>query len=270
MKFKPQDLRLFNLDTKFKRSQTYNTKSSPIRKETTRSRTFSETFDQDRSDCYQRRSIKLGVLPYSSYKVTTDISKLTSSCLSCLNGNSGAPGLRRLHLYNIRGMDNTALSASLSVCPSLIDLEIVCSNTVGSFHFSRAALRIRAYLEESKWSKFVRNCPNITTLALKGFEMSDRMACKLVKELHKLKYVNFSTSFSFTGSFLKNLGTIGGGNNLEVMILRDARNLRKVKVKKFLAAIVAGEWRISRRPVVVKDTRSIKSFVKGAAVYPCL
>ncbi|CAL5413856.1 unnamed protein product [Camellia sinensis] len=52
---------------------------------------------------------------------------LTRSCLSFLSGDSGAPGalLRRLHLYNIERIDNASLCASLSVCPSFLDLEIV-------------------------------------------------------------------------------------------------------------------------------------------------
>ncbi|CAL5347713.1 unnamed protein product [Camellia sinensis] len=33
--------------------------------------------------------------------------------------------LRRLHLYNIERIDNASLCASLSVCPSFLDLEIV-------------------------------------------------------------------------------------------------------------------------------------------------
>ncbi|XP_028082519.1 uncharacterized protein LOC114283848 [Camellia sinensis] len=52
---------------------------------------------------------------------------LTRFCLSFLSGDSGAPGalLRRLHLYNIERMDNASLCASLSICPSFLDLEIV-------------------------------------------------------------------------------------------------------------------------------------------------
>ena len=36
-------------------------------------------------------------------------------------------------------------------------------------------------LEYSKCSKFVLNCPNITTLALKGFKVPDSMAHELIK-----------------------------------------------------------------------------------------
>ncbi|MFS8015313.1 putative Longin-like domain superfamily, AP complex, mu/sigma subunit protein [Helianthus anomalus] len=51
--------------------------------------------------------------------------------------------------------------------------------------------------------EFMHSCPNITTLALKGFKLHDYKARMLVKGLRKLKIVDFSTSYSFTGAFLK-------------------------------------------------------------------
>ncbi|PWA37153.1 F-box domain, Leucine-rich repeat domain, L domain-like protein [Artemisia annua] len=166
---------------------------------------------------------------------------LTSSCLISLNGNGGSVGLRRLHLYNIEGIDDTAL-ASLSVCPSLIDLEIVClyvnlKLTLESLSkhiplierlICEFSSRDHNALEYETCSKFVLNCPNITTLALKGFAMPDSLAIKLIKGFRKLKHVDFSDTYCLTGSFLKNLGTNGGGNNLEVMILRDTTDLKQV------------------------------------------
>ncbi|PWA94371.1 F-box domain, Leucine-rich repeat domain, L domain-like protein [Artemisia annua] len=195
------------------------------------------------------RSIKLGVLPYDErLRQIKGSSILTSDCLWYLNINHGAHGLRRLHLYNVRWRDNFALLCSLSDCPSLIDLEIVCFDrwnlTLESVS-KRIPLIERLIFESvgpsqaddydglkySTCSKLVLNCPNITTLALKGFKVPDSMAHELIKGLHKLKHVDFSTSYSFTGSFLENLGTNGGGNNLEV------------KVKHFMAVLVAGDWR---------------------------
>ncbi|KAL7607738.1 hypothetical protein Lser_V15G12855 [Lactuca serriola] len=55
---------------------------------------------------------------------------------------------------------------------------------------------------------FVLNCPNITTLALKGFKLHDYKAHMLVKGLQKLKHIDLSTSYSFTGSFLKSIGAV--------------------------------------------------------------
>ncbi|GKB81454.1 RNI-like superfamily protein, partial [Tanacetum coccineum] len=209
------------------------------------------------------RSIKLGeVLDEYIRAYRMPQSLLTHSCLSSLNGNGGAPSLRSLHLYNIKGMDNTALLASLSVCPSLIDLEIVCLYVDWKLTLESVSKHIPLIerlicessssdehdsLEYSTCSKFILNCPNLTALALKGFEMPDCMARKLVKGFRKLKYVDFSNTYFLSGSFLKNLGTNGGGENLEVMILHDTTNLKQVSVEQFLEALLAGAWKSLRR-----------------------
>ncbi|KAK1437278.1 hypothetical protein QVD17_03068 [Tagetes erecta] len=188
---------------------------------------------------------------------------LTRSCLSSLSENGGAPGarLRRLHLFNIERMDNAALLTSLASCPFLLDLEIVgvhveLRQTLESVS-KHCPLMERLVFESSKtgrddcWktpacNEFVRNCPNITTLALKGFKLQDYKVHMLLKGLCKLKHVDFSNSFSFTGACLKNLGANGGGNQLEVMILRDCLHLKETEVEHFLGAVVAGEFKLLR------------------------
>ncbi|KAL8214949.1 hypothetical protein R6Q57_004398 [Mikania cordata] len=187
---------------------------------------------------------------------------LTRSCLNSLSGNGGAPGygvhLRRLHLYNIERMDNASLLTSLSACPSLVDLEIVglhveLRHTLESVS-RNCPLIERLVFESSKTGRddglkfptcneFVLNCPNITTLALKGFKLHDYKARMLVKGLRRLKHLDLSTSYSFTGAFLKNVSDHGGGDNLEVMILRDCMHLKEVEVERFMAAVLAGEFK---------------------------
>ncbi|KAI7736554.1 hypothetical protein M8C21_031850, partial [Ambrosia artemisiifolia] len=133
---------------------------------------------------------------------------LTRSCLSSLSGDGGAPGygvyLRRLHLFNIERMDNASLLTSLSACPSLLDLEIVgltkeiCNDRHVELRHTlesisrNCPLIERLVFESSKTGRddglkfptcneFVLNCPNITTLALKGFKLHDYKARMLVK-----------------------------------------------------------------------------------------
>ncbi|KAJ0946358.1 putative leucine-rich repeat domain superfamily, F-box-like domain superfamily [Helianthus annuus] len=192
---------------------------------------------------------------------------LTRSCLNSLSGNGGAPGygvhLRRLHLYNIERMDNASLLTSLSACPSLVDLEIVglhveLRHTLESIS-RNCPLIERLVFESSKTGRddglkfptcneFVHNCPNITTLALKGFKLHDYKARMLVKGLRRLKHLDLSTSYSFTGAFLKNVSGNGGGggDNLEVMILRDCMHLKEIEVERFMAAVLAGEFKLLR------------------------
>lgn len=74
----------------------------------------------------------------------------------------------------------------------------------------------------------VNNCPNLISLALRGFKLHDCKVRILVKGFRKLKYLDFSTSYSITGNFLRNLGGSTGGNLLEVLILRDCMHLKEV------------------------------------------
>ncbi|KAE9611485.1 hypothetical protein Lal_00011511 [Lupinus albus] len=186
---------------------------------------------------------------------------LTRSCLSPLSMDGGAPGalLRKLYLYNIERMDNASLSGALSACPSLLDLEIVGLHvelrlTLMSVS-AHCHLIERLFFESSKTGRddslktqtcleLVDNCPHLTSLSLRGFKLHDYKVRVLVKGLQKLKYVDFSTSYSITGSFLRNLGDCNGGNSLEVLILRDCMHLKEVEIGKLLTAILAGDFKL--------------------------
>ncbi|KAL4361869.1 hypothetical protein GQ457_04G028010 [Hibiscus cannabinus] len=186
---------------------------------------------------------------------------LTRSCLYPLSGDNGAAGalLRRLHLYNIERMDNTSLCVALAACPSLIDLEIVglshveLRQTLMSVS-SNCHMIERLFFESSKTGRddslksptcvdFVNNCPNLSSLSLRGFKLHDYKVRILVKGFRKLKYADFSTSYSITGTFLRNLGSGSGGNLLEVLILRDCMHLKEVEVARFLTAVIAGDFK---------------------------
>ncbi|KAA8543246.1 hypothetical protein F0562_021259 [Nyssa sinensis] len=188
---------------------------------------------------------------------------LTRSCLISLIGDSGGPGalLRRLHLYNIERMDNTALCAALSACPSLVDLEIVglhveLRQTLESVG-KNCQLIERLFFESSKTGRddslklptcsyLVNNCPRLSSLALRGFKLHDYKARVLVKGFRRLKYVDFSTSYSITGAFLRNLGGSASGNLLEALILRDCMHLKELEVARFFTAVLAGDFKLLR------------------------
>ncbi|KAK7345892.1 hypothetical protein VNO77_16507 [Canavalia gladiata] len=185
---------------------------------------------------------------------------LTRSCLSPLSRDGGAAGalLRKLNLYNIERMDNASLSGALSACPSLLDLEIVglhveLRQTLMSVSVNCHLIE-RLFFESSKTGRddslktqtcveLVDNCPHLTSLSLRGFKLHDYKVRVLVKGFRKLKYVDFSTSYSITGSFLRNLGSCNGGNLLEVLILRDCMHLKEMEVARLLTAILAGDFK---------------------------
>lgn len=186
---------------------------------------------------------------------------LTRCCLSPLSGDGGAPGalLRKLHLYNIERMDNTSLCCALSACPSLLDLEIVgihveLRQTLMSVS-ANCHLIERLFFESSRTgrddslktqtcSELVNNCPHLTSLSLRGFKLHDCKVRILVKGFRKLQYVDFSSSYSITGSFLRNLGGCNGGNFLEVLILRDCMHLKEIEVARLLIAVLEGEFKL--------------------------
>lgn len=188
---------------------------------------------------------------------------LTRSCLNPISGDNGAAGalLRRLHLYNIERMDNTSLCVALSACPYLLDLEMVglhveLRQTLTSVSTSCPLIE-RLFFESSKTGRddslksptcvdLVNNCPNLTSLSLRGFKLHDCKVRVLVKGFRKLKYADFSTSYSITGTFLRNLGGSAGGNLLEFLILRDCMHLKEVEVARFLTAVISGDYKYLR------------------------
>lgn len=91
-------------------------------------------------------------------------------------------------------------------------------------------------------SDLVNNCPHLSSLSLRGFKLHDYKARILIKGFRKLRYIDFSTSYSIAGAFLKNLGGSAGGGLLQVLILRDCMHLKEVEVARFLEAVLAGNF----------------------------
>lgn len=187
---------------------------------------------------------------------------LTRSCLDTLSLENGASGslLKTLHLYNIDEMDNKALCKALSFCPSLADLEVVglhvqlrsLLNCLSSHchHLERLCCqssktgRTEA-LKSRTCVQLVKGCPNLSSLALRGFKLNDQKVNVLLKGFRYLKLVDFSTS-PVTGTFLRTLTDGGNEPPLEILILRDSARLKEVEVEKFLFALSAGECKCLR------------------------
>nr|XP_025642217.1 F-box protein At4g02760 isoform X3 [Arachis hypogaea] len=204
-------------------------------------------------------------LCYANLDLTSRVPKINNSVVSTMiqrAGNALRILLRKLYLYNIERMDNASLGQALSACPSLLDLEIVglhveLRQTLMSVSANCHSIE-RLCFESSKTGRddslktqtcleLVDNCPHLTSLSLRGFKLHDYKVRVLVKGFQKLKYVDFSTSYSITGSFLRSLGSCMGGNLLEVLILRDCMHLKEVEVARFLTAILAGDFKFLLR-----------------------
>ncbi|XP_039120761.1 F-box protein At4g02760-like [Dioscorea cayenensis subsp. rotundata] len=188
-------------------------------------------------------------------------SVLSRSCLLALSVDGGTAGalLKRLHLYNIDKIDGPALCTALSACQSLIDLEVIglhieLRRTLDAVSTYCHSMK-RLFLESSETGRddslksttcldLVTGCPNLISLALRGFKLQDHKVKILVKGLHYLKVVDFSTSYSITGIFLRNLVNGASAPALEVLILRDCLHLKEVEIARFLSAVLGGDCQL--------------------------
>ncbi|RWV89037.1 hypothetical protein GW17_00048841 [Ensete ventricosum] len=92
----------------------------------------------------------------------------------------------------------------------------------------------------------VNGCPNLMSLALRGFKLHDHKVSILIKGLRHLKFVDFSTCYSITGTFLRNVGSDVNAHSLEVLILCDCLHLKEVEVSHFLSSLLAGDFKLLR------------------------
>ncbi|KAA3474984.1 F-box protein [Gossypium australe] len=204
---------------------------------------------------------------------------LTRSCLYPLSGDNGAAGhveLRQTLMSvssNCHLIERLFFESSKTGMDSLHECVFKCSNT--------PAQRRDDSLKSPTCVDLVNNCRNISSLSLRGFKLHDYKVRILVKGFRKLKYADFSTSYSISGTFLRsmqlfstlprkillhpvfatyllcsmrlfflllirNLGSGFGGNLLEVLILRDCMHLKEVEVARFLTAVLAGDFKFLR------------------------
>ncbi|KAJ8492700.1 hypothetical protein OPV22_014421 [Ensete ventricosum] len=216
-----------------------------------------------------------------------ETSLLTRSCLLALSVDGGAAGilLRSLHLYNIDKMDNSALCTALSSCPHLLDLEVVglhveLKRTLDAVSSNCHCIE-RLLFESSDTGRddslnsatcidLVNGCPNIVSLALRGFKLHDHKVRILVKGSRHLKFVDFSTSYSITGTFLRNLSGGTNAHPLEVLILRDCLHLKEVEVSHLFSAMLAGDFKLLRYlDVSNKDGLSAENDWNYRCYNPC-
>ncbi|XP_061973087.1 F-box protein SKIP17-like isoform X2 [Populus nigra] len=166
-------------------------------------------------------------LCYANIDLTTVVPKVNNAVVSTMIQRAGK-ALRHVDLRQ------TLVSVSLN-CPLIERLFFESSKTGRDDS-----------LKSSTCVDLVNNCPNLTSLALRGFKLYDYKLRILVKGFCKLKYVDFSTSYSITGSFLRNLGGDMGGSLLEVLIFRDCMHLKELEVARLFASVLAGDFRFLR------------------------
>ncbi|KAL0846228.1 hypothetical protein Bca101_019474 [Brassica carinata] len=233
------------------------------------------------------RSLKLGCVSSRS------VFMLTRSCLAPLTFNHGFAGglLRSLHLYNLILVPGKSLCAVLSVCPNLTDLKVtgfVSGDKVNPVehlvlitrncrlieHLFLENCRVADPATSSTVLEFVDNCPNLSSVTLLQFGVTDAIARtiimvltslallvfssviwytthvydslkpnKLLQGFHQLKYINLSGTYGISGCFLRDLGVSGRESPLQTLLLRDCYHLKEREVLLFLNSILAGDFK---------------------------
>ncbi|CAH2071906.1 unnamed protein product [Thlaspi arvense] len=151
--------------------------------------------------------------------------------------------LRSLRLYNIRPMNYNSFTEVLSVCSNLADLRIVGLNSPFMHLFTTLARKCRLIehlclethhllgtIDAKKGSplvEFVTNSPNLTSLTLISFRLTDELARILAQSSRKLKNLNLSRSPTIKGRFLRDLGH---SCKLKTLILRNCPCLEAKEV----------------------------------------
>ncbi|XP_010451466.1 PREDICTED: F-box protein At4g02760-like [Camelina sativa] len=198
------------------------------------------------------RSLKVGCLEIFATPL------LSKSCLAALSYNDGFLGnlVESLHIYNRNWLDEESLCGALSVCSNLTDLKIV--RLVQSLDSVLRRLTRNCqhlFLEKElgyvkpyriRGLSFERNCPNMTSLSLIGFDLSDRNAYHLIKGLRKLKYLNLSRTKRIKGRFFRDVSHDCKDSLLETLILQDCDSLEERDVCLFLNSLLIGNFRFIR------------------------
>ncbi|KAL0712620.1 hypothetical protein Bca4012_019598 [Brassica carinata] len=202
------------------------------------------------------RSLKLGCVSSRS------VFMLTRSCLAPLTFNHGFAGglLRSLHLYNLILVPGKSLCAVLSVCPNLTDLKVtgfVSGDKVNPVehlvlitrncrlieHLFLENCRVADPATSSTVLEFVDNCPNLSSVTLLQFGVTDAIARTIIMGFHQLKYINLSGTYGISGCFLRDLGVSGRESPLQTLLLRDCYHLKEREVLLFLNSILAGDFK---------------------------
>ncbi|KAL0712150.1 hypothetical protein Bca4012_019128 [Brassica carinata] len=186
--------------------------------------------------------------------------------LSSLSYNHGFLGSRltSLRLYSIGPMNYSSLRSVLSVCSNLTDLRIVGSGSscpflnlfmtlskhcrriehlcLGSYnHLGTIDASTASYLIE-----LVTKSPNLTSLTLLCFQLTNEIVRNLVESSRKLKYLNLSRSPKINGHFLRDFGNSGKESPLESLIMRNCVKLEEKEVLELCNSLIKGKFKSIR------------------------
>nr|VDC81046.1 unnamed protein product [Brassica rapa] len=181
--------------------------------------------------------------------------------------------LKSLGLYNIRSMNSSF--EVLSVCSNLTDLRIVGLNNpfMHLFKILTEKCRLIEYLfietyqlpstiidtvKGSHLIKFVTNSPNLTSLRLIRFRLTDEVARILAQSSRTLEYLNLSRSPTINGRFLRDVRNSCKESPLKTLIVRNCLKLQEKEVLELCNSLIKGNFK-SIRHIDVSNKRGLVS-----------
>ncbi|XP_013628038.1 PREDICTED: F-box protein SKIP17-like isoform X5 [Brassica oleracea var. oleracea] len=172
--------------------------------------------------------------------------------------------LTSLRLYNVGPMHYNSLSSVLSVCSNLTDLRIVGSGSNSPYMNLFMTLSKKCRLIEhlclvshhplgnidastaSHLIELVTKSPNLTSLTLLCFQLTNEIVRSLVESCRKLKYLNLSRSPKIDGCFLRDLGNSCKESPLETLIMRNCVKLEEKEVLELCNTLLKGNFKFIR------------------------
>ncbi|CAF2125563.1 unnamed protein product [Brassica napus] len=213
---------------------------------------------------------------YAHVDLTTATSQVDSKVVCNLIHRAGKElrnRLKSLGLYNIRSMNSSF--EVLSVCSNLTDLRIVGLNNpfMHLFKILTEKCRLIEYLfietyqlpstiidtvKGSHLIKFVTNSPNLTSLRLIRFRLTDEVARILAQSSRTLEYLNLSRSPTINGRFLRDVRNRCKESPLKTLIVRNCLKLQEVQVLELCNSLIKGNFK-SIRHIDVSNKRGLVS-----------
>ncbi|CAF2125557.1 unnamed protein product [Brassica napus] len=133
----------------------------------------------------------------------------------------------------------------LSEIDTLRDVSITFLDVAKAFYYYFSCGNIDASTA-SHLIELVTKSPNLTSLTLLCFQLTNEIVRNLVESSRKLKYLNLSRSPKIDGCFLRDLGNSCKESPLETLIMRNCVKLEEKEVLELCNSLLEGNFKFIR------------------------
>ncbi|OAY81644.1 F-box protein [Ananas comosus] len=198
--------------------------------------------------CYTDIDLTAVVPRFTNTVVSTMIQRAGKNLRSLKLGRWPSPSSKASH-YTLCPKDSPGLSSDETQPSQMRESSVLSRSCLAALSLdggAAGALLRKLYLynidkmNNAALCLALKACQSLADLKLVGLlYLKERVL--VLQGLCNLKYVDFSTSLSITGTFLRNLGSGTDTFALEALILRDCLHLKEVEVSRFLSAVLDGD-----------------------------